>query len=145
MPRQKPIRMIPIKWPHLSQTIQDMASSRGRRREEYLGFVAEKLELIESARLAVVTFSVQPPGSGRSVHGHGPCRRAIVLFPFDKVINDAITSKLASILIGFDGFAKGWVFGAHTDAMAENIINVLLKHFEILILEENGKFAAVYK
>jgi hypothetical protein len=145
MPRRKPIRMIPIDWPHLPEAIEGIANSRGSRREDYFAFVTDRLDLIENARLAVVTISVQPTSGKRSIHGHGPGRRATVMFPFEKATNEALKAKLTSILIEFDGFAKGWVFGAHTDSMVERIMTVLLKYFEIVIVDEFGKYALLYK
>jgi hypothetical protein len=134
-----------ISWPQLPHAIRNIADSRGRRREDHIAFVADRLQLVESARLAVVISSVQPTSSKRSIHGYGPCRHVTVIFPFEKAANDAIKAKLAPLLIEFDGYSKGWVLRAHTDAMVELIIKNLLKYFDALIVEDFQRYALVYR
>lgn len=139
MPRQRKIKLIPVKWAGIPEILQRIAQSRGRMREDLFFWVAERLDLAEEVGIAIVTLSVQPRSNKRSLLGQGPGRHATVLFPFDAAKNEIIKRKLSRFDLEFDGYAKGWICSVHCDEALEKFMRIILKCFNVALVYDGGR------
>jgi hypothetical protein len=105
--------------------------------------LAEQLNLVDDAAVAFVKLQVQPDAWRRSSRAYGPCRRALVVFPFDPALNHVL-KDLGPDQVKFDGASKAWSVAVYTDAAVECLIRRLLKSFDALLVDDLGRTAVVY-
>lgn len=144
MPRQRKIKLIPVKWAGFPEILQRIVQSRGRMREDLFLWVAERLDLAEELGIAIVTLSAQPRSNKRSLLGQGPGRHATVLFPFDAAKNEMIKRKFSYLDLEFDGYAKGWTCSVHYDKSLEKFMKVILKCFKVALIYDGDRALLFY-
>ncbi|KRD99997.1 hypothetical protein ASE63_10905 [Bosea sp. Root381] len=143
MPRRRTIHAVGIDCRRWHIDLDAVLSSSGGDRSHVFSRLAEQLNLVDDAAVAFVKLQVQPDAWRHSSRAHGPCRRALVVFPFDPALNQVL-KDLGPDQVKFDGASKAWSVVVYTDAAVERLIRRLLKAFDALLIDDLGRTAVVY-
>jgi hypothetical protein len=143
MPRRRTIHAVSIDCRRWNIDLNAVLSSSGGDRSYVFSRLAEQLKLVDDAAVAFVKLQVQPDVCRYGPRAHGPCRRALVVFPFDPALNKVL-KDLGPNHVKFDGVSKAWSVVVYTDVAVERLIRELLKSFDALLVDDLGHTAIVY-
>ncbi len=143
MPRRRTIHAVSMDCRRWKIDLAALVSSSGGHRSYAFSRLAEQLNLLEDAAVAFVRMQVQPDAGRHGCHPYGPCRRALVVFPFDPALNQVL-KDLGPDQVKFDGVSKAWSVVVYTDAAVEHLIRRLLKSFDALLVDDLGRTAILY-